>query len=339
MNLREFSWLAWLAAVLLALSLTRNPVYLLLLLVVVAFTGGRMPVRSRDVLPFAPLRLLLVLVPLAALFNALTAHFGETVFLRLPQGIPLLGGAVTLEGLLFGALNGLVLGGMILAFQVFNRALPLRAVLRLVPRAFYPLAVMASIAVTFVPLTVRQWKQIRAAQAVRGHRVRGLRDLPPLFLPLLVGSLERALQLAETLAARGFAARSLPLRKGEQLALSGGLGALLLGWLLAAAWGARLTGWALMAAGAAAQLTVLFRRGRAAPRTAYRVSPARPADALTLAGALACALVWLWPGAAHQTLAYTPYPRLHPPQLTPSPAAALLLLLLPALFPRSDDDE
>ncbi|GAB4522635.1 MAG: hypothetical protein Fur0018_04600 [Anaerolineales bacterium] len=325
------AWLAWLAAVLLCLSTTRNPFYLFALLVVITFTGWRVSPRAETGLPFAPLRLLAFFVPLAAFFNALTAHFGDTVLLRLPERIPLLGGALTLEGLVFGALNGILLGGMVLTFQVLNRVLPLRTVLRLVPRAFYPLAVAASIALTFIPLTVRQWEQIRMAQAVRGHRLRGLRDLPPLFLPLLVGGLEHALQLAEAMAARGFAGEAPALDTAGRLALSGGLLSLLCGWLLAAVWGLPAWGWGLMAAGGGALILLLMRRRQAHTHSTYQTIPWRRADTLGALSALLAVTLLLWPGAAHATLAYTPYPLLHPPGFAFLPAAGILMLLLPAL--------
>jgi energy-coupling factor transport system permease protein len=98
---------------------------------------------------------------------------------------------VTLEALVYGAINGLVLSGFFAGFLVVNLALPARALLRLVPRAFYPLAMIMTISVTYIPATRRQFVQIREAQAVRGYRPTGLRSWLPLLMPLLVGGLER----------------------------------------------------------------------------------------------------------------------------------------------------
>ncbi len=326
-----FSWLVWAAAVLIAFSLTRNPVYLTTLLLVVLLTGRRLPARAESALPFVPLRLLAILLPLSALFNALTTHFGETVLVRLPQRLPLLGGAVTLEGLVFGLLNGLILAGILFTFQVLNRVLPLRALLRLVPRAFYPLAVVVSIAVTFIPLTVRRWEAIRTAQALRGHRLRGLRDLPPLFLPLLVGGLEQALQLAEAMAARGFTSHATPLRTGERLTLSFGLGALLTGWLLAVLWGQRLWGTVASVTGALLLGLLILRRREMRPHSVYHPLAWQSADTLGTLGALLALALLLWPGV-RATLAYTPYPTLHAPPFAWLPLVVGGLLLVPALW-------
>ncbi len=200
------AWAGWLASALVALSATRNPLHLTLVLLCVAVVN--VLIGSSDEASFAPvspLRFGGVVIALSALFNAATVHLGDTVLLRLPSGLPILGGPITLEALAFGVINGLVLTGIFAAFTTFNQALPIRSLMRLIPRAFYPVAVVVSIAVTFVPTTLRQFQQIREAQAVRGHRVRGLRGWLPLFMPLLVGGLERALQLAEAMTARGFA--------------------------------------------------------------------------------------------------------------------------------------
>src|SRR4030043_448637 len=94
---------------------------------------------------------------------------------------------------------------MVASFTVLNLALPVRDLISLIPRAFFPVAVVTSIAVTYLPTTLRQLRQIREAQAVRGHQVRSLRDWLPLLMPLLVGGLEHAMQMAEAMTARGFA--------------------------------------------------------------------------------------------------------------------------------------
>lgn len=159
------AWLAWLGAVLTALSLTRNPFYLALILLWITIVAAwSRPAASAAPIPISPLRFGLVVVTFSALFNMLTVHFGDTVLFSLPRALPLLGGDFTLEALVFGGLNGLVVTGLFAAFSLVNRLLPVRALVRLLPRAFYPVAVVASIAVTFVPAMLRHFEQIREAQ-------------------------------------------------------------------------------------------------------------------------------------------------------------------------------
>ncbi len=75
-----------------------------------------------------------MIITLSALFNFVTAHFGQTVLFTLPASIPLVGGPYTLEALVFGMVNGLVLVGFLAAFNVLYQALPTQALIRMIPR-------------------------------------------------------------------------------------------------------------------------------------------------------------------------------------------------------------
>jgi energy-coupling factor transport system permease protein len=330
------AWVGWAVVALVALSTTRNPLYLVLILLcisVVNVSAGSNGETSYS--PVSPIRFALIVIPLSALFNAATVHFGDTVLLRLPRHLPIVGGAVTLEALAFGALNGLVLSGILAAFTTVNQALPVRALIRLIPRAFYPVAVVVSIGVTFVPVTLRQFRQIREAQAVRGHRVRGLRSWLPLFMPLLVGGLERALQLAEAMTARGFAsAEKADQDTATRLALIVGLIALLSGWLLRMVWGEDLIGLGLMLIGAGLIVATLWVVGRRLPRTTYRLEPWTMRDGAVIMSACVVLAVFALPGLNRTSLVYYPYPKLSPPDFDPFIGAATLGLLGPAFFLR-----
>jgi energy-coupling factor transport system permease protein len=335
--LHPTAWLGWLVAVLVALSATRNPLHLVLILLCIAVVnvalGGR---REAFYIPVSPLRFALYVLPLSALFNALTAHFGDTVLFRLPQGWPVVGGIVTLEALVFGAVNGLVLSGILAAFTTLNQALPVSALIRLIPRAFYPVAVVVSIGVTLVPVTMRQFQQIREAQAVRGHRVRGLRDWLPLFMPLLIGGLERALQLAEAMTARGFASTA----EGGQGTLSrtaivAGLAAVLSGWLLRLVWGVEALGLGFMLTGAGLIVGALWTVGRRVSRTTYRPKPWTWRDGAVVLGAAVALAAFALPGLDRTALLYYPYPALSPPGFDLLIGLATLGLLGPALVSQS----
>jgi energy-coupling factor transport system permease protein len=332
--LHPWAWVGWLVAVLVALSATRNPLHLILILLCVAMVrmapGAR---QEASYSPVSPVRFALFVVPLAALFNAATAHFGDTVLLRLPEGLPVIGGPITLEALVFGAINGLVLSGILAAFTTFTQALPIRALIRLIPRAFYPLAVVISIGVTFVPVTVRQLQQIREAQAVRGHRVRGLRDWLPLFMPLLIGGMERALQLAEAMTARGFASADQGSQDtASRMAVLMGLVALLGGWLLRLIWGRESLGLGLMLGGAGLILATLWALGRRVPRTTYRSEPWRWRDGAVALGAALALAAFLIPGIPQESFYYYPYPKLSMPGFDPVMGVATLGLVGPAFF-------
>ncbi len=344
-------WLLWVAAALIVLSVTRNPAYVALALLWVAGTfvlAQRNPVAP-GLRVLSPLRFGLIVVPSAALLNALFVHIGETRLITLPAALPLIGGPITAEALVYGALNGLVLTGIFAAFSVFNLMTSVRALVRLVPRAYYPVAVTLAIAVTFVPVTLRQAEQIREAQAVRGARLRGLRGWLPLFLPLLSSGLERALQLAEAMVARGFATGAADAdadagaraQVRTQLLLVVGIVGVVAAWLLqiagwppgdgAFAWTLRAL---LLAAGLLAVGMALRQAGRGFQHTVYRPQAWQRADWAVAACALATAALFLLPlpGVDRSTLAWTPYPALTLPALSPLLALGSWGLLAPAVL-------
>lgn len=331
------AWLIWLAAAIVAISLTRNPFYLLLILLCLAVVSRAL--RSQAYTPVLPLPLLrfgLLIVTTSALFNFATAHFGQTVLFTLPASIPLLGGPYTLEALVFGAINGLVLVGFLLAFNVLYQALPTQALIRLIPRALFPVAVVISIAVSFVPTTLAQFYQIRDAQRMRGHQVRGVRDWLPLFMPLLVGGLERALQLAEAMTARGFgslgAAQDEATVQRLRLGLVLGLASLLAGLLVLLFWQQQ-AGWALVIAGGAVLLLTLGRQGQNIQRSSYRRQRWQGWDWLITTTAAVTVIAYVLP-AGQASRAYTPYPKVSLPGFDLWLALATLALLAPAVLLR-----
>jgi energy-coupling factor transport system permease protein len=204
---------------------------------------------------------------------------------------------------------------------------------RLMPAAFRDLGLVLLIAVNYVPETRRHLRRIQDAQAIRGHELRGLRDWRPLVVPLLVGGLERAMRLSETMVARGFGSTNHePSRPVEQLVLIGGLLAAVAGWLIVVWRGG--AGWLLLLVGVAAIGAVLLGRGRRARRSNYRRQPWRRIDvALTGTAILALAVVaFPWSFVDQGTLAWTPYPRLSLPPLDWLVVLALGGLALPALL-------
>jgi energy-coupling factor transport system permease protein len=335
--LHAAAWFAWLGAALIAVSTTRNPLYLTL--ATAAFMTTAHTIRrpgETPVAPLAPGRFALYVIPLAALINALLSRLGDTVLLAIPQTWPLIGGPITVEALVYGALNGLLLTALFTAFTVLNLAVPVRDLIRFIPRAFYPVAVVASIAVTFAPTTLRQMQQIREAQAIRGHRMRRLRDWLPLFMPLLTGGLERALQLAEAMASRGFASEGGTMHTGHAQAISiAGLLGILIGGLLMV-WQEVFWGPAFIIGGSAAIVGTLWLAGRSIPHTSYRRVPWGYREGLVTGGALVAVVVFLFWGGA--TRGYNPYPVLTWPAFDTLTGMALLGFLLPALVMEGHDD-
>jgi energy-coupling factor transport system permease protein len=336
-------WLLWALTTLMAVSSTRNPLYVVLLMLVTTVVGVACAPDQGRRAPLSPLRFAALAIPLSALFNGLTVHVGDTMLLCLPDWIPLLGGPLTLEAFAFGAMNGLALTVIFSGFAVFNQVTPVRDMVQLTPRAFHEAGVVLSIALTFIPQTTRSLNQIREAQAVRGHRLRGLRDWLPIVVPLLVSGLEHSMGLAEAMVARGYGAvsdRAQPLR--TQGLLVTGLLALLGGWLaflFLPSWKEVAVG--AMLGGAGLILGVVWLAGRAVSYTVYRKRRWTARDTLAVLGCgLALAVVLLpLPLADRGTLVYSPYPSLTLPVFDPFVGMGLLGLLVPAALTGGGRDD
>jgi len=339
--------LAWLAAAALPALSTRNPLYLSLILLAVGITymalGRRNPtVRSWSAFVRFGALLWLLTIP----FAMLTSHHGTIVLFRLPASWPIIGGAITLEALLYGFTSGLVLIALLLIFAAFNIAVDQARLLRLTPGFLYQAGVITGIAVAFVPQMIAAWQSIREAQQVRGHTVRGIRDLLPLILPLLVTALERAMQLAESMEARGFGGQVLiatPRRRlAHQFALLGGLGLLGLGLAVSGFLpGMRLVGGLHVAGGVALMGWSFWDVGRRSKRSRYHNWPWSRLDRVVLMLGLAGTIAWiavalLQPGWLH----YFPYAPYSPwPTFNPVVGAVLLLLALPGVLLGPVDEE
>lgn len=328
--MRVETWVMWLAACLSIALSTRNPLYLVLLIFIV------MAVFAREWSP-ARVERLAPLVIIAGVFNALSAHFGETVLFALPPGLPLIGGIVTLEGAAYGVLSGLVLAVVITLFGAFSQVAQAWELVRLMPRAFYPVGVVISIAMNFVPQTLKRFEEIRESMTIRGIPLRGVRDWLPLWSPLLAGGLENATQVADALQARGFGAlenSSNPRLRRDRLALLGGLGLALLGWLLRFG-GQAQAGAGIMLAGVGAIVFALWLAGRDFKHTRLSARPFTLLDGAVIVTALLALLVFVlpvpfgWADGIRASLAYSPYPKLSLPVFDPLGGALLALLALP----------
>ncbi|MBG0786213.1 MAG: energy-coupling factor transporter transmembrane protein EcfT [Anaerolineaceae bacterium] len=199
------SWVAWLLASIIILLTTRNPLLLLLILILLLALGVRMTESgNRKRWLGQNLRFIGTMLFLSSVINFLFTHSGNTALFSLPDNWFLIGGKFTLESLLYGTINGLVISSLYLTFTLFNKALSIEQLTHLIPTAFYPLTLITTISLTFFPSIQERTAQIKEAQMIRGNPMRKLSDWLPILIPLMVTSLENAVQLAESMTARGF---------------------------------------------------------------------------------------------------------------------------------------
>ena len=199
------AWLAWALAGGALAAGSRNPLVLGLLLLVVAAVGLRLAPPSTIARSWRRAGWLIAwLAVISALVNLLTVRVGDIALATLPSDWPLIGGPLTLNALVYGLITALAALALLAIWAVFNAVVSQGDLLRLTPRPLYLAGAIASVALTFLPGMALAARQIGEAQAVRGHRPRGPRDLVPLAAPLLSLGLERGLTLAEAMEARGF---------------------------------------------------------------------------------------------------------------------------------------
>jgi energy-coupling factor transport system permease protein len=324
------AWLIWLAAALAVAMLATNPLYLIIVLLCAALVTAS---HGTGNVPLPVWRFGLAVVALSTVYNALLMHLGDTVLATLPRALPLIGGLVTLEAAAFGASRGLALWTIFAVSSVLNDIISPYELVRLTPRFLRQAGLVISISLAFLPQTIRSFRQVREAQAIRGHQLRGVRDLTPLLVPLLADSLEKAVQLAEAMEARGYGQKSHISNFKSQILMAGGLSGILLGWLMEAYWRDGV-GWAAIVASAMAVVIGIRMATAHAPRTTrYKPQAWSTRDTLLAAlSALPLAAIVIVALLDPQMLVFYPYPRVTLPPFDARIGLCLALLGTPAFM-------
>ncbi|HRA19566.1 MAG TPA: ECF transporter S component [Anaerolineae bacterium] len=348
-SLHPRAWLAWTLGLAAAVSLTDSPWALAAAGLAAALVGQALDHRlggegseGRPGLPIG--RVARLVIPFATVYNGLFSHIGGTVLLRLPAAWPLVGGPVTAEALVYGALTGLKLCLLLAAFVGLQRALGQRELLGLMPRAFGPLALAAGIALAWAPQAGRRLRELAEAQAARGilpgpGRRAALKRAASLLIPLSAEGLERALNLADLLTVRGLVTPGQGVDPAGRRVAFLGLAALAAGFLapLLGLLGPE-AGSVLLVSGGLLLAAALWRQGRRRPVSRLAPPRWRLVDGLVVAGAwLAPALVLLRLAAA-DAAAWSPYPTLDWPPADSALMLGLLGLALPAMVLRRVDN-
>ena len=341
------AWAGWVTLVMAVALTTTNPISLAILLVATVLVTIAAPKTERAGLGIRYMALLGIgLFALSVGVAIINTGSGDHTLFTLPRvaapdqlGGLRLGGEVTAEALVGGAIRGAVIFAILLGFAVFSGAVSPHAALRLAPAVLFHAGLAVTIGLALLPATLTDIKRLREMQALRGRRA-GVRELPALVVPAVMGGLDRAMRFAEAMEARGYAAPpAIP--AGTRLA---GLAAAPL--LVAAAWvwfyypEAR---WAGAAAGAAGAIALVFwgwdvaRRRRTTrltvehePRALFvagRVS-------LALAAGVVIAALGGWAPAAYNPFAGLPVPEFSAAGAAPALAAAWPLPFLAFDEPR-----
>ena len=333
------AWWAWAICLGVAASRTMNPLLLALLAVVTGYVvmSRRQPSPwSRSFGLFVRIALVALLVRVV-LFAIVVPGGGGQVLVRLPE-VPLphwmagvrIGGPVSEGGLLAAAYDGMRLGVVLVCIGAANALTSPRRLLKSLPAALYEAGVAITVALAFVPQAVASVARVRAARRLRGRTDRGLRGLHGLALPVLEGALERSVDLAAAMDARGFGRRGVTppaLRRiTAVLTLTGLAGILASSYGLLDSSAPRVLGLPMLLASAALVTAGFVVGARRGGRSRYRPEPWQWPEWATVGCAAGVAVLF---SVTHGglTTAVAP-PAL--PALPLAPACGLALALLPA---------
>jgi energy-coupling factor transport system permease protein len=341
-NLHPGAWWLWALGLATAASRTTNPILLLLVLTV----AGYVVVNRRTEAPWARaygfyLKMGLVVIAIRVVFGALFAapapgHVLVTLpSIELPEwaaGVRI-GGEVTIEAVLAAVYEGLQLATILACVGAANALANPKRLLKAVPGALYEVGVAVVVALSFSPHLVESVSRVRATRRLRGRRDRGLRGLRGVAMPVLEGALERSVELAAAMDARGFGRRieqDRRRRTSGALTLAGLVGACIGSYGLLDAQSPPLLGLPLLVLGAALAAGGLAVGGRTAVRSRYRPDPWTRSEWLVTACGLAPALTLvIFAATGGEGLAPSTSP-LEWPTLPVVPTLGILLGILPA---------
>lgn len=333
------AWAAWVATVMVVALATTNPFYLAIILLAVALVAALAPRTATGATALrAVVAIGIGIFILGVAIATVNGGYGEHVLFRVPgpsapswMGGLQIGGPVTAESLIAATLRGLAILCVLTAFATFNAAVPPQRILRLGPAALFHAGLVVTIGLTLLPATVEDLQRIREMRALRGMPG-GIRSLPALVVPAVVGGLERSLRLAEAMEARGFASAPPPPRFVRLAGIAS------VPFLIAAAWtwmyhpGLQPLTWTLVAAGAACMLW--WARAAAARRRTTRLHADPPSRSEQFFLALSAAIIGVTlagRGAGLVDLGYDPFAGLAWPSFRPAEAVLVLVCAWPAI--------
>lgn len=346
--LHAVTWLVWAIAAAACVQIAPNPLYVAVVLAIsfLVVSAHRLDTTLARAFPIL-VGLGVVFALIRVVLTALTTHspaidgVPDHLWFTLPAvTLPrVLGGFTvggTIEGdiVLYAAAQAFAVVGILGAFGVFNAVASHHELVQAAPRAFHEPGLILTVALAFVPSTMSAVADAHEADRARtGGRVVRRGRLVRLTVPILESGLERAVSLAESMDARGFARQERG--RGDRASAWLGLVAMMaLGGAFIA-----LIGHATMSAviagslGVAALFGAVLLASRATATSRYRPRRLTRLDLAVGAGVLLApiglaliATVW------DQQLFWTPYPLRFPP-FSVWPTICLAALAIPVLVP------
>lgn len=216
-TLHPAAWWLWAVAMATIAMRTTNPVVLGALVAVLAYVIAARRTSAPWARSFgAFVRLGLIVLAARLVLQIVVGQRlpGHTLFdlpsVELPAwaaGVSL-GGPVTVEAIAAALYDGLRLAVVLATFGAVNSLAAPHRVLRCLPGALYEAGVAVTVAVSFAPEAVTTLARVREARRLRGRPTRGIAGVRGLGLPVLEGALQRSVDLAASMDARGYGRRA-----------------------------------------------------------------------------------------------------------------------------------
>jgi energy-coupling factor transport system permease protein len=269
----------------------------------------------------------------------INGNYGEHILFTLPgPEIPdwlgglRLGGPVSAEGLAGATIRGLTIICIFLAFGVFNGAVSPHRVLRSTPGALFQASLVLTVGLTLLPASIEDFRRIREMRALRGAPA-GIRGLPGLVVPAVINGLERSMQLAEAMEARGYASSPPPPGYARLLAAVSAPVFVAAAWMWFYTRDGRPLGLLLACVGVACIAAWLIAASRAHRTTSFLDEPLhlpeRIAVALSLIAGLAALVLR---GAGYAAFTYNPFAGLAAPDFSAAGAAIVTFTAWPVVL-------
>ncbi len=344
--LHPLAWWIWAACLAICAMRTNNPVLLALIGAVACFVVSACRVNAPWAHSFMVfLRLSAVVIIIRVALEVLFGQRGVPghVLFTLPR-VPLptwaaaisIGGAVTTESILDAFTLGMQIAAILLCFGAANSLASPYRLLRCLPAVLYEAGVAVTVALSFTPELVQSISDVRQARRQRGIPIKGLRGLRGVAVPVLESALDRSLQLATSMDARGYGRRASMARRAHRtaqiLTLSGLLLAAVGVYGIIDAGSLFGLGLPILALAAVLSGTGMAMSGRRSTRTRYRPDPWRwPEWSVAGSGLLGLVVMTIAHTLDVRGLVISFHPLAAPP-VPLSVGAALLVGALPALL-------
>lgn len=134
----------------------------------------------------------------AAFFNMLFSHYGTTVLFSVKQY------TFTLEPLAAGLLTGVLISAVGMWFFCFNEVISSDKFISLFGALAPNLTLLFSMILRFIPLMISVSNEIRDSQIGLGNEIKGVKNGIKRFSALVSITLEKSIETADTMKARGF---------------------------------------------------------------------------------------------------------------------------------------